>query len=144
MRVKIFEAGFGEKEFEDFIKKSKVQEIKFNIDGAGRCIIFYKKIDEVGDEPISVLEKIDQLIRKNEDQILTHENEIVQSNMKLADVKEEISKTSPNETKKWDDLQKQRLEHERQLLMSDFTIKENKRYILVLTEKHDEVRKKIK
>jgi hypothetical protein len=121
--LKIFEAGFKEKEINDFLANNLWVQYQMNADGKGGLYIFYHSKEITGKSKIDILEQLKKAVDSAENTILIHKIDKIQNESALDHVSEVLKGLKPNQKEQWDAQQKRKQELERQIKMHDDTIK---------------------
>lgn len=132
MDLKIFNAGFTEKEFNDFCNTHIVY--KYNVLDNGTVYLYYKNVNALGKRPIELCEDLDRIIKQAQTEILTHQADKESFIKEIEALKEEKSKFHSNQDE-WKKLDKAISEKEFQIKMADDTIDNHEKKINVLNEK---------
>lgn len=137
--IKIFEEGFSEKEFNDFISKNIID--KFVLNPTGRSYLYYSPIKQFGLEPIGQVEKIHIMADVLDDRILVARIDKIEEEAKLKEIEAKIEKTNPNSKEQWDTLQRNRIETENHVKMLEDTLRTNIGQKTILEQEYKELLK---
>lgn len=137
--IKIFEEGFSEKEFNDFISKNIID--KFVLNPTGRSYLYYSPIKQFGLEPIGQVEKIHRMADVLDDRILVARIDKIEEEAKLKEIEAKIEKSNPNSKEQWDTLQRNRIETENHVKMFEDTLRTNIGQKTILEQEYKELLK---
>lgn len=141
MELKIFEAGFSEKEFNDFINSNITLKMTFNADGKGACYVFFMLPTKLGRTKIARIEQMNGAVESAEDKILTATLDNRGEVARLEEIKEKIKGISPNNKQQWDMIQTARIQCENQIKMHNDTITTLSNQVAVIRAEHQELLK---
>ena len=126
MDIKIFAAGFTEKEFNDFCQKNIVYKYHFNPDGS--AFVMWKAANRLGNLPIELIDMLDRLVKQAETERNGALLDIQNITLELADLRTEQAKFGPNE-KEWKAIDSRVASLEVRVKMAQETIVERNRQI---------------
>lgn len=129
MELKIFVSGFTEQEFNQFIKSNITYKVN-NLEN-GDIYVWFKSPNKLGNDPMEAIETLDKMTKQAQNEIITHKLDIINSDIKLADLKEKQSAYSPNQ-KEWNECEARINVEINAIKMAEETIGDRKRQVLAI------------